>query len=208
MIQIIYNRKTKKALFCPLKTASSSLQESVGGLLPFIDLSSLNPNVWLWLQHYEIASLVRDPVDWYVSGYRYSHQNINLKHRSDTFYNHLQDVKTVLENDNPNPFPKNKIFHLTWINHCVKNPIMQLKSIGLNATHFIKIENNLKKQVCDWLDTDLPLKHLNCSVGLDFPIIGDNECKLLQELSSTWAETAGYNIETSIEQYKAKVNTL
>ena len=209
MNHIFCNGNTKKALGCPTKTASSTIEAALSPtpLHRIWNPCALLTHERLILKNFEFAVLVRNPVDWYVSGYRYALWNEALLYKTANFTQHLLNINEALNIDRFDHIDLK--YGLMWLNHCVVDPVLSAKHIGITPIKYIQIESNLELHVSEWLDVDfkMPSPH-NTNTFVHYPKLTDTDKNLIKDLSSSWAKEAGYDIDKCISEYEAKVNTL
>lgn len=170
------------------------------------DLSKHNCIVW---------AVVRDPVEWYISGWRYavSHliaeakaMNYNLNFNDHLEYCLCQKTQVSEINRNYNQFDRH-----TWY-----SPLLQCKHISNKIDKIIKIENQIRfNQVMKFFsDGKNPENPKNVNNGdkaqrngrnyTPRPKLDEHAIKLLHELDD-WSNNAGYVLSKSIQNY---INTL
>lgn len=209
-MRIYFHTSTQHILMAPAKSGSSTLEQMLQKEYywdniflgkPVTDpqnllLDYIDP--W-YIKNSRVFVIVRNPVDWIISGFRYmQYQNIvdpshvpypnNLK-------DHLISIKNNLIED---PF---------WKLHCLHQPADFLRT----GYRFFKLEDF--KLVLRYLDKNcnseyrkLDNYNVNKNNSIPYPVIGDFEKSVILDLTRKAAILTGYDIEKSIEDYRAKYN--
>lgn len=142
-----------------------------------IELSGLNKTLKVFeltgrnFEDYTHYVIVRHPVDWLVSGFRFLQsfkQNRKLFKYHTNFYKHLKDVKKERDSDVT-------IFNLFWSDHCSVMPDCYCDESALPR----KIED-LDNFLIE-LNIDTPIPVLNKTAShVPYPLI-NNKCKTIIE---------------------------
>jgi hypothetical protein len=169
----------------------------------------------LVLKNSVVWAIVRDPVEWYVSGWRYavSHliaeakdMNYNLNFQEHLEYCTLQKTQVCFTNRQYNQFDRH-----TWY-----NPYLQCQDISSSINKIIKIENQERfnqviKFFSDGKDPETPKNvndgekaQRNGKTYISKPKLNESCIKLLHQLDD-WSFLVGYNLTKSIQNY---INTL
>ena len=158
---------------------------------------------------YECVGIARDPVEWYVSGFRFIQQQIDLDENvklqdgywqfPKTFQEHLELIHHYhnigLDNTEKDEW---------WVDHCFLNPYMHFTEntivFDLKDWHTIKL----------WFRSFYKLKHdffivNKTSDKIPYPILDYNHIFLIKKLySDFWTHPNIYNIDKSIKNYITK----
>lgn len=220
-MQIIENYRASWTIFNAPRTASNSFKQACKKQKITITSSSWNNEGNYVVNYYDdkkftscLYGIIRDPVSWYLSGYRY---NESIKtysphkwkfHTSGSFTDHLKQVKSYY------PLTKNNLdnnIHIDdkyyWVMHCVLHPMHMYKSVSdkINKRiEFIKFENI--HAFCRTKDIKLPKKHINDISDIPWPQLTTEDEDILEELYSYWPDQGHYNFQNCLNTYKEKVN--
>jgi|TARA_B110000503_G_C7031032_1_gene363988 hypothetical protein len=206
-------------LIAPNKCASTTLQSTIPNnriiLGNHLNSQHLSADL-VW------HVVVRDPVAWYVSGYRYSaahlvNQAREMNYKPDSFESHLEyciSQRDALLDAQPSQFD----IH-TWFNP-VDQTARLLKKHHLPITRvnkYIKLENQARfeKIIVNFADGN-PVKTANVTSekitykpfarSIAYPTLNDRSIDLIKQLDN-WSYRCGYNLEHSIESYSNVVHT-
>ena len=162
-----------------------------------------------------VWAVVRDPVEWYVSGWRYavSHLIAEAKEMNYNlgFEDHLTYCLTQQEQIKITGRMYNQFDRHTWY-----NPYLQCTNISNKINKIIKLENQERfNQVIGFFsDGKSPGAPKNVNDGekarrhgkayVPKPKLTDKSIQLLHSLDN-WSMSAGYNLNESITKY---INTL
>ena len=167
--------------------------------------------------------IVRDPVSWYVSGYRHcvnpgwivSDESYSTHNQKD-FAGHLQHclIRRNLAHegviDDITPWD----FH-SWMNcryqaegryYGLSTDQNRQPRAALNVQNIVQLENQelFDRTVQDYTGkAKLDKVHHNQNWGTDYPELTDECAELLRQLDD-WSHSVGYDLESSIAQYKEK----
>jgi hypothetical protein len=161
-----------------------------------------------------VYCLVRDPVEWYVSGWRYASSHFIKEclesNYQNNFDNHLElclDLQNNYNGEQPSQFSV----------HCWYDPIAQGNRWGNGIDEIVQIENQTKfNMVMRMFGANDPIKKRNVyskemidsrrkgKPYFDKPKLSKHTIKLLKEICK-WDKTAGYDLDQSIKKY---INTL
>jgi len=129
------------------------------------------------LPFYKKSLVVRDPVQWLVSGYRFQCSLVNRKSPDypKSFYTHLKRVKNDDKSD------------LFWSDHCSVMP----DQYYFTDCKIIKLE-------------EIELKHqVNVTPKrVPYPKLSNKCVKLIKEITQEYCHIFDYDIEKSIKYYK------
>lgn len=169
---------------------------------------SIKSNTIIW-------GIVRDPVSWYVSGWRYAKSHLIAEARQMNynlnFDDHLEYCIEQKEQQKNTSRMYNQFDRHTWY-----NPLQQCLDTTLRVNKLIKLENQSRyNQVIEFFsdgkDPEDP-KNVNDGTkssrhGSEYtpmPELTGRAKKLLYQLDD-WSARAGYNLDESIKNY---INTL
>lgn len=133
--------------------------------------------------HYVI---VRHPVDWLVSGFRFLQsfkQNRKLFQYHTNFYKHLKDVKKEREQNTT-------VFNLFWSDHCSVMPDRYCDKNAL-PRQIEKLDDFLKELN---IDADIPVLNKTSS-HIPYPAINNSSRELLKDICLEYCEKYGYTIQ-------------
>ena len=184
--------KSKHLFIVPMKCASQSYVEHFKST-SYIDLSAdkelddipltgaaklvvIAEKTGRDLTQYKKTLVVRDPVQWLVSGYRFQCSLINRKSPDypKSFYAHLKRVKNDDKSD------------LFWSDHCSVMP----DQYYFYDCEIVKLENTKLKHKVNVTPKRVPYPKLS------------NKCvKLIKEITKEYCFRFAYNIEDSIKYY-------
>lgn len=215
MTKIYANHQHKKGLIAPCKCGSSAfgnyliqIQDDV--VWEEYSVESDLPYAFQIIEHlkisdYEFVGITRDPVEWYVSGYRFikkilqTDNDNNMKKEVEfwrypnTFLEHLLLIEKI--------HMYNYEYDKYWLDHCFRNPTM----------HFPKntklLDLNNETAILNWLNqfwnTWHPFHIINkTETNYEYPILDYGSITLLKRLyKNYWHEPHLHNIDKSIKQY-------
>ena len=163
------------------------------------------------LSNYDFIGIARNPVDWYISGFRFVQQCIkdgvltephNYWHFPTVFRQHLELVDKLHTSEiNDGEYDE------WWLDHCMLNPYMHFTE----NTQVIDLGDWNK--IRQWFDTFYKLKHEFAIVNktsdtIPYPVLDYNEIFLLRKLHSNFWHLPKipsiYNIDKSIKNYILK----
>jgi len=161
-----------------------------------------------------VYCLVRDPVEWYISGWRYaaSHfiQECLESNYQNNFDNHLElclDLQNNYNGEQPTQFDV----------HCWYDPITQGNRWGNGIDKIVQIENQVEfNMLMRLFGAGDPIEKRNVyskqmidsrrkgKSYFDKPKLSKHTVKLLKSICK-WDKAAGYNLNQSIQNY---INTV
>ena len=198
-------------LLVPNKCASSSCQRMIPKQYHKENINDVT------LKNNLIWGIVRDPVEWYVSGWRFFRTGL-LPDKSNKPYvkdfdTHLTYCFSISQN-----YKKNKKQNSPSVfdTHTWYNPYQQNIDIYNHIDKIIKLENQKRFNQVIGFFSDGGLQGVRKNVnneekakrrGIEYiprPKLTDRSIELLHSLDD-WSHKAGYNLNQSIEKY---INTL
>ena len=162
----------------------------------------------------KLFCLVRDPVEWYISGWRYAASHLLEQSKSEnytlTWDEHLEFCYECVQNwDGKQP---DQFGH-----HCWLNPIAQGTKYTGRIDQVVQIENKkrlwkilklfdavpIDEKVNEYTKENVARRRPGKNY-YDKPILTKKSIKFLHKLA-TWSNEAGYNLDTCIKKY---INTI
>lgn len=216
MTAIIVNHANKKGIIAPCKCGSAAFENYLITIQDDNAWEGYNVSMDLPLAHlaikeykfsdYEFVGIIRDPVEWYVSGFRFVQKMIATDKSTkkldkewkfpNTFTEHLLLVKHLHETSME--------YEPWWKDHCFVNPTMHFpKNIRMfDIKDWISIEFWLKTFWSTWH----PFHIINQTENtIPYPTLDNDSIFLLKQLHRRyWNIQHLYNIDQSIQQYVKK----
>lgn len=204
---LLINKKLNKGIIVPHKCGSTSFDYLANNSddWTIIDQPIRIWNQWGW-ENLEWYGVIRNPVNWFISGYVYS-QSTYLGNRKSPFDLHLKHIIYTRDYVKFHAKLPPKVTEY-WFDHCVATPDKQIKSTGLNIKSYLKLEDeNFNDIILDLFGSGLPEQNKGSTDYL--PRISNETVELLRQLD--YGKGFGYDLDTYIEKYNKKlkeINTL
>jgi hypothetical protein len=203
-MRIYISTKHEHILLIPCKTGSSSVNAMLrmheSWECIFIGKKVTNPKTILddyiemdWFSHYTTVLLIRDPIDWIISGYRYMQKDKRKisKNYPTIFNEHLLSIL----ND--------KVDCEHWKRHCCYQPLDYYNDNYI----FFKLEEfeTFKKYLDINCNSDyIKYKdyHFNKNQEIEYPQIKHNDISLLYKIANKHNMIGKYDLSKTINRYQ------
>ena len=145
-------------------------------------------------KEYTKILLIRNPIDWIISGFRYMQLDVNKK----------QGYPKVLR-EHLVAVLKNEISCEYWIHHCYWQPLSFFNDdyITFKIENFDKFVEYLEKN-CQGEFIKHKIYQFNKNIEIPYPTVDNIDISLLLKIAKTYNDIGQYNLNKTINNYVIK----